>query len=76
MKTSPNEQPKDESPEPAQKTPVEILDAETKLMKAARGFGLCFDEDRQFADGKRLELTLSSWRELALAALAYAQTGA
>lgn len=51
------------------------MHAEARLMKAAQRFGLAFAEDRAWGDGeKHLAYTLQSWRELALAALAFAKS--
>lgn len=57
-------------PEPSGKP---SQDAQEALMRCAHKFGLAFDEGRQFADGQRLEYTLATWRNLALAAVQYAK---
>jgi hypothetical protein len=51
------------------------LDAEAKLMRAAQKFSLAFDENRVWGDPiKRLDYTLSTWRDLAMAAVAFSNS--
>lgn len=51
------------------------LEAEAKLMRAAQRFGMAFNENRHWGDDtKRLDFTLTVWRELALASLEYAKS--
>jgi len=47
--------------------------SEIALMKAAQRFAACF-QDRVWDEFKRLDATIDAWRELAKAALEYAQS--